>query len=542
LNKDTSDLLFNSYVFLFAFLPVALAGFNLAGRVGRQAAGGWLILCSFVFYGWWNPAFCILLSISIAFNYAVSTLIVRAVDRPRQRDWMLGLGVSVNLMALIYYKYLGWLLGLLHVTFDLRFNVPSIVLPLGISFFTFTQIGYLVDCAAGVARDRDPLNYLLFVTFFPHLIAGPILHNQEIMPQFAKPGTYRWSSMNFAIGSGIFIIGLLKKGLLADPAGSGVAEAFAHPEELQVFAAWQAALSYSLQLYFDFSGYSDMAIGLARMFNVTFPLNFDSPYKARSVIDYWQRWHMTLTRYLTQYVYTPLALSLMRRRRSKGLPINRAAQQTVGGFWGMIALPIVVTMTLAGIWHGSGMQFLVFGLLHAGYLCINHAWRVAFGAPDAMPPRAVVRIGQVTLTYLCVLAASVFFRAPSVGTAVSMLGGMIGLHGLGPTLPVPEAFLSHGVVAVLAALGVVTPASLSSIAATAGILAWFLCLYGIVWIMPNTQQIFAAYAPALEQVQPTRFVRLRFRVSVSWAIALGCAMTVAVLSLGGSSEFLYFQF
>ena len=289
-------MLFNSYAFLFVFLPVALGGFIFAGRFSRPIAGVWLIVCSFVFYGWWNPAFCFVLAASILFNYAISLLLVRTEGSPRRCNIILVIGIALNLAALVYFKYLAWLVGLLDEAFAAGFDVPNIVLPLGISFFTFTQIGYLVDCATGVARDRNPLNYVLFVTFFPHLIAGPILHNQDIMPQFASPATYRWSSTNAAVGSGIFVLGLLKKGVLADHAGIGVAEAFAHPDGLSLFAAWQASLSYSLQLYFDFSGYSDMAIGIARMFNVTLPLNFNSPYKATSVIDYWQRWHMNLTR------------------------------------------------------------------------------------------------------------------------------------------------------------------------------------------------------------------------------------------------------
>ncbi len=233
--------------------------------------------------------------------------------------------------------------------------------PLGISFFTFTQIGYLLDCRNGLARDRSPLNYTLFVAFFPHLIAGPILHNREIMPQFADAATYRYSAHNLAAGLGIFLLGLLKKCLLADPCAAVVGPGFANPDALTFFPAWQVALSYSLQLYFDFSGYSDMAIGLARMFNVRFPLNFNSPYKARSVIEYWQRWHMTLTRYLNLCLYDPLALAITRRRRARGQSTRREAQATPLGFAQMVLLPIFVTMTLAGIRHGSGPTFLVFG-------------------------------------------------------------------------------------------------------------------------------------------------------------------------------------
>ncbi|HEX3994164.1 MAG TPA: MBOAT family protein, partial [Acetobacteraceae bacterium] len=262
-------------------------------------------------------------------------------------------------------------------------------------------------------------------------------------------------------------------------------------------------------------GYSDMAIGIARMFNITLPLNFNSPYKAASIIDYWQRWHMSLTRYLTQYVYTPFAVLLVRRRSARGPPINRAAQQTVQGFCEMIALPLVVTMTLAGIWHGSGAQFLVFGLLHAAYLCVNRAWRLRFGG--ASPSRSR-HIANVLLTYLCVLVASVFFRAPSVSSAVSMLSGMAGLHGTG----------------FVPGFGSIVQALTS--------LEWFGAMYVIVWAMPNTQQIFADLAPALERVPPLASARLRFGFDIPWAVVIGSALVFGVLSIGGSSEFLYFQF
>ncbi len=535
-------MLFNSYVFLLAFLPLALVGFFSIARFNPAAARLWLIAGSFLFYGWWNPAFCLFLAVSIAWNYGVSRLIGMTERTPRRQTLILCAGIAANLAVLCYFKYLMWFAGLINAAFGARLDTGFITLPLGISFFTFTQIGYLVDCHAGVATNRRPMNYVLFVTFFPHLIAGPILHNQEIMPQFEEPATFRWSSTNMMVGAGIFIVGLLKKTLLADPASTGIATAFAHPDTLPLFAAWQTALSYSLQLYFDFSGYSDMAIGLARMFNVTFPMNFDSPYKAASVIDYWQRWHMTLTRYLTRYVYTPIAVAAMRARRARNLPINRAAQQTLAGFSHMIAWPIIATMTLAGIWHGSGTQFLVFGVLHGIYLSVNHAWRLINGGPS---PSSPFRIVHIALTYLCVLVGAVFFRAPSVAAAISMLAGMVGLHGLGGGLPIPVGLLDPKqlppLLSDLSSIGLVRfDAAWSEAATTLGILAWFAALYGIVWLLPNTQQIFARYAPTIEPVRPGAL--FQFSVAVPWAIVLGCGAALAVLSLGGSSEFIYFQF
>jgi alginate O-acetyltransferase complex protein AlgI len=528
-------MLFNSYVFLFVFFPVAFVGFFACGRRSRPLAGAWLVVASFVFYGWFTPFLCLLLGISIAFNYGTSLLIERTETQPRWQSLVLTAGIAVNLTALIYYKYLAWLVGLLDTAGIADFAIPTIVLPLGISFFTFTQIGYLADCATGVAKDRNPLNYMLFVTFFPHLIAGPILHNQEIMAQFANRRTFWFSAANFAIGSGIFVVGLLKKCLLADPVSAGVASAFAHPEGLTLVPAWQAAMAYSLQLYFDFSGYTDMAIGLARMFNIKFPLNFNSPYKASSVIEYWQRWHMTLTRYLIQYVYTPIAISVMRRRRAKRLPINRAAQKTVSGFTMMIALPITVTMALAGIWHGSGGQFLIFGLLHAFYLCVNHAWRVFVREPTATPSNGPFNLANIILTYLCVLVGSVFFRAPSIHAALSMLGGMSGLHGLTPIIPSSDIVVDGHIVG----FGETASGPLHGLIRSWGRIAM---LYVIVWGMPNTQQLFANYFPSLEPAPSGQAKWWQWRMSAPWAIAVGCGATLAVLSIGGTSEFLYFQF
>jgi len=380
--------------------------------------------------------------------------------------------------------------------------VPGIVLPLGISFFTVTQLGYRIDCKQGVAKDRGFLNCLVFVTFFSHLIAGPILHNGEMMPQFTAPATYRFSADNFSVGLGIFIIGLLKKCLLADPIGSIVPAGYEHPGALTLFAAWHVALSYSLQLYFDFSGYSDMAIGLARMFNLRFPLNFNSPYKAASVIEYWQRWHMTLTRYLMGYLYNPIALSIARWRLAHGLRMSRAVYATPGGFASLVLAPVLapifVTMTIAGIWHGAGAQFLVFGLLHAIYLSVNHAWRI-LGPKRAhgVAPGFAAHLGSVLLSYLCVLVGSVFFRAPSVQGALRMLAGMVGLHGIGPGAPVPDWLLAQagGLGAVLQVHGIVDAARWQDAMHVLVALGGLVGLYGAVWLLPNTQQIFVDVSP-----------------------------------------------
>ena len=542
LPKGRTPLLFNSYVFVYVFLPLALAGYYTSARFGRRPAIVWLIFGSFVFYGWWNPAFVLLLTISIAFNYSASLLIGATETRATLQGWVTKLAVAANLAALVYYKYAMWLVGLLNNTGLVRAELHGIVLPLGISFFTFTQIGYLLDCRHGIAKDRNLLDYVVFVTFFPHLIAGPILHNGEMMPQFADAKTYRFSAAEFSVGLGIFVMGMLKKCLIADPIGANVPAAYAHPEALSMLASWQAVLSYSLQLYFDFSGYSDMAIGLALMFNLRFPLNFNSPYKAQSVVEYWQRWHMTLTRYFTQYVYNPLALAAMRRRMARKLPINRAAQMTMGGFTTMAAVPIFVTIVLAGIWHGAGATFLIFGLLHAIYLTINRACRII--RPNPPPPTRFGVVWRVVLTYASVLVASVFFRAPSVPAAISMLTAMAGLHGLRGAAAATAHVASHlaAVVGPVPMAAAVQQGSLYRIIKLLEQVVPVIGLYVVVWAMPNTQQIFCEFRPALDEVTRSSTAWLIWRPNGRWAFVLGCATALAALAIGGTGEFLYFQF
>jgi alginate O-acetyltransferase complex protein AlgI len=534
-------MLFSSYIFIFGFLPIALVGFHLLCRLGRGPAAAWLVLASLVFYAWWNPLFIIMLAVSIAFNYLSAEAIDATARRPRLQNAILTAAIAANVSALVYYKYLASLieaatgLGLINVV------TPDIILPLGISFFTFTQIGYLVDIKQQVAEERGLLNYVLFVTFFPHLIAGPILHNREIMPQFGTAETYRFSAENLAIGLSIFAIGLAKKCLLADPLSAAVGSGFGAASGLPLFAAWNAVLCYSLQLYFDFSGYSDMAIGLARMFNVQFPLNFNSPHKATSVIEHWQRWHMTLSRYLALYVYNPIAMAVTRWRANKGLGTSKAARETFGGFSVMVMFPTVATMGLAGIWHGAGLHFLVFGLLHGIYLTINHVLRIVRPRPQGRRSESKwTSRGKVLVTYTSVLVASVFFRADSVGSALAMLRGMIGLHGIEavslPAIVVP-ASLGSGALHDFVVL--VSPANF---VASTGHIVWIVCLYGIVWGLPNTQQIMRRFSPAIGRVQPGPLTRLAWQPSRAWGVALGIAAAAGVLGIGGTSEFLYFQF
>ena len=543
-------MVFASYSFLFIFLPIALGGYYLAAKVGTNYAIGWLVLASLVFYGVWNPAFVILLVCSIGFNFAVGRALL-APEREndtKSRHRLLFLGVAGNLLPLIFFKYLGPMLAyarsisLVSPEFDFK-----VILPLGISFFTFTQIGYLVECDHGRGRDLDLIRYAAFVTFFPHLIAGPIYHIREIGPQLLNPDSCRLRFSNLSVGTSFFIIGLAKKVLLADPLAEVVKIGFAHPGDFQLFSTWLYALAYSLQLYFDFSGYSDMAIGLASMFGIRFPINFNSPYKSRNIIDFWQRWHMTLTRYLTLLLYNPLAMYFSRRRRLAGLGVSQRDYQTLSGFGSLVVIPLFFTMTLCGIWHGAGFQFLIFGLMHGVYLTINHTWRT-FGPKAAGKNRgrlaeAGVVVSSVGLTYLSVLAAQVMFRASSASAALQMLGGMIGLHGI-DAFPIPSTVMkvlqhlgpihtfltqTHHILAVPSEDSTPAPASLA--------LRFF-----IVWALPNSQTIMAKFSPTLTAVKPDTVRWLLWQPTVRWALALGLLLALSLMSLQQTKVFLYFQF
>lgn len=526
-------MLFNSYLFLLLFLPIALAGHYLASAISLRLAAFWLCLTSFVFYGWWNPQFVALLALSIAFNYVVSRLILRFAGHARLQGLVTALGVGADLAALFHYKYFATLFNFLGEWGLTQGGMHELILPLGISFFTFTQIGYLLDCRSGIVKERSLLSYVLFVTFFPHLIAGPILHHKEMMPQFAQPDNYRFRADNLSIGGTLFVIGLAKKVLLADEIAPYADAGFAAPGELQFWAAWGASLSYALQLYFDFSGYSDMALGLARMFGIRFPLNFNSPYKAGSIIDFWARWHMTLTRYLTAYLYYPVAMAISRAREKRGLSVGSSAARTPGGFAATIVVPTLFTMGLAGIWHGAGLQYVIFGLLHAFYLSVNHAWRIFVVSRKPAAARKSGRGVQalcVVITFIAVLIAQTFFRAHGVGDAMLLLKGMAGLRGV-------EALESLSHVQGLAMGDAIRLAIGHHMQ-----LALVLLLLAIAWFTPNAHQILGRFSPAMFKVQEAPQAWMRWRPSAGWTAVTLVLLFLCLVNLHKETRFLYFQF
>ncbi|MCL6558895.1 MAG: MBOAT family protein, partial [Firmicutes bacterium] len=393
-------MLFNSYGFIFVFLPISLCIFFLFSRFKlTKAATAALVLASLIFYSYWNVKHLPLILLSIIINYGIGKQVEK--KRPgRGAGLYLALGITVDLLLLGYFKYANFLIDSINFAAHTDFQIGKIVLPLGISFYTFTQIGYLVDAYRGETRNYGFLTYCLFVTFFPHLIAGPILYHRDIIPQFHRPGFFVFSYENFCKGVAFFTLGLFKKVVVADSLIAWVDPVFKNAYKVTFFDSWAGALAYTMQLYFDFSGYSDMAVGLGLMLNTALPVNFNSPYKSSSIIDFWRRWHITLSNFLKLYLYIPLG------GNRKGYPRKM--------------LNLFVTMLLGGLWHGAGWTFVLWGGLHGAYLVVNHTWRrLDFKLPPAL---------SRPLTFLAVVAAWVVFRANSVHDAFAVLKAMAGLN------------------------------------------------------------------------------------------------------------------
>ncbi|MHA1538365.1 MAG: MBOAT family O-acyltransferase [Alphaproteobacteria bacterium] len=530
-------MLFNSYIFIFAFLPLAVAVYALAARSGRGSlALALLVLASLVYYGYWNPQFLWLILVSIGFNYALAGLLHEARDlgAARKAGLLLGLGAAANLGLLGYYKYAGFLIENISPLVGSQLSFEASVLPLGISFFTFQQIAYLADVRSGQAHERQILRYALFVTFFPQLIAGPIVHHREMLPQFVQPRSRRLRLDDLSIGTTIFIIGLFKKAVLAD----GIAE-FSNPvfetaargEPVALLDAWAGAMSYTFQLYFDFSGYSDMAVGAARMFGIKLPINFNAPYRATSIIDFWRRWHITLSRFLRDYLYIPLGGNRKGRARRH---VN-----------------LMITMVLGGLWHGAGWTFILWGALHGAYLAVNHAWLHLRGkrAGGRRRPSALGLWSGRALTFVAVIFAWVIFRADNLPAALNIWAGMLGLNGV--VLPQSLLGLIGPLGPALASAGAeFRYVSLTDLAVS---YASLLGLLLIVWFAPTPYELLRRYRPVLpiavggarEVFGPSTRLGAMFawRPTWAWAVVVAALGFVALLALAsGQSEFLYYEF
>lgn len=522
-------MLFNSYAFIFLFLPVVLVVFFQLARVSHAHAAGFLTIASLFFYGYWSPAYVVLLLSSIASNYAFGLWIAKTRStRVISSKRLLFSAISANLLLLAYYKYANFFVSSVNTVAGSHFSLGEIVLPLGISFFTFTQLTFLVDTYQGKVKEYSFIHYALFVTYFPHLIAGPILHHKEMMPQFAKATTYQFNYENMAVGCTIFFIGLFKKVVLADGVGAYVDPVFRAPAgglQLSFVEAWGGAMAYGLQLYFDFSGYSDMAIGLSRMFGVILPLNFRSPYKAVNIIDFWRCWHLTLSRFLRDYVYIPLGGN---RKGNVRRYIN-----------------LMTTMLLGGLWHGAGWTFVIWGALHGVYITINHAWhalRRKLGQDPQRPLPMPARICAVLLTFLSVTVAWVFFRANSLDVALQITGSMFGGNGVS----LPDHWLPRLGAFGLWLAGHGIPFGASNHLISSDQIIWTLLLLPIVWFAPNTQQILRNYRPALDIAADVRAQgRLLWQPQLGWLLFVAAIATVSLAWIFGEnkeSPFLYYQF
>jgi D-alanyl-lipoteichoic acid acyltransferase DltB (MBOAT superfamily) len=518
-------MLFNSYVFLCGFLPVALTLFALCGRAGRDAALLWLIVASAVFYAWWRPLNVALIAPSILINFCLARLLLQWRDaRPGRARAALLAGILFNICFLGYFKYRNFFLGVAGDVAGMHPVLTRLILPLGISFITFQKIAFLIDVQAGRVSAFSLRDYALFVLFFPQLVAGPIVHYREMMPQFhASRGRLR--AEDAAVGISLFCAGLFKKGVLADGVAVYVSPIYAaaaaggHPALLD---GWIAALGYTLQIYFDFSGYTDMALGLARLFGIVLPPNFNSPLRATSIIDFWLRWHISLTRFLTAYIYNPLTLALTRRRLARGQSVlGRKAD--VSAFISLLVFPTMLTMAVSGLWHGAGYNFVIWGVMHGMFLTINHGWRF-------MRPKGAFGLG-FPLTFGAVVTAMVMFRADTPGTAWRIWQGMACAQGIA----LPQAILAH--------VGKVSwaHAGFGSGAALLHALGWVAALLAVALLCPNSMQILAAYRPALG-IRAGGPVWFAWRPNAVWAIGVGVAAAAGFLSLGQLSEFLYWQF
>ncbi len=452
------------------------------------------------------------------------------------------------MLFLGFFKYADFLSGTINDVFGAHLILRHVILPLGISFITFQKIAFLIDVQAGRIKSFSFRDYCTFVLFFPQLIAGPIVHYREMMPQF-KAAPCRIDQENFAVGITLLFFGLFKKVVLADGIAAHIAPIYAHAVaggQTSFLLAWMAAIGFTLQIYFDFSGYTDMALGLARFFGIKLPPNFNSPLRASNIVDFWLRWHMTLTRFLTAYIYNPLVLSWTRRRLAKGQPGFGGRNSTAGAFVSLLMVPTVITMFVSGLWHGAGYGFIVWGLLHGFYITINHGWRLIAARlwPDRLRYDRVMKPAGLVLTFATVSATMIFFRAPTMRSAIDLVKGIIGLNGVA----LPQALYDRlgPLTSTFHSFGVTAEAWSSHDFVKTAI--WISFLMFVALACPNTLQILARYEPALGvRPQSTKLVIGTIRIvewapSLPWAIAVSAIAVIAIASMAGPSEFLYWNF
>ncbi len=485
-------MLFSSLEFILFFLPLTVAVYWLVlHRVGAQWALVWLILASLFFYSWWKLDYLPLMLASIIFNFVVGRPIGNLQYRQSLRKLLLVLGIVVNLGLLGYFKYYDFFVSNIAQLIGADVSLLHLILPLGISFFTFQQVAYLVDAYRGVCREYNLLHYSLFVTFFPQLIAGPIVHHSEMLPQFADPANKRINYNNWARGLIIFIIGLFKKVVIADEFAQWANWGFDQADSLTLLEAWATSLSYSLQLYFDFSAYCDMAIGAALFFNVRLPINFDSPYKSANIQEFWRRWHMTLGRFIKDYIYIPLGG-------------NRGSVPRVG-------ITVLITFFLCGLWHGAGWGFIFWGVLHGTATLIFKLWQ-KLGQPLPKPV-------AIAVTFLFVNCSWVFFRATDWPSAVKVIKGMFGFSGVA----IPESIAM--LVPISGAQIAIVEQFPNMPTLTSTTLGYLLLFLAIVFLAKNSIEL-------SRQLVLTRKLTALSYVAALWAL----------FTINETHEFIYFNF
>ncbi len=507
-------MLFNSYIFLFIFLPITISIFFIFGKYkNKRLPIIWIVFSSLFFYGWWNPIYLLFIIGSMGANYIFGRSILRGYKKKSAKNKYLFLsGITFNLLLLGYFKYANFFIDNINVIFNNDLYLQAIVLPLGISFFTFEQIAYLVDTYRGDSKEYNLWEYCTFVSFFPQLIAGPIAHHNEIIPQLNNDKIYKFDYRNFAPGLTIFFIGLFKKVMIADKLALIAIPVFGSAETgyaITFFEAWIGVLAYTLQIYFDFSGYSDMAIGLGRMFNIKLPYNFNSPYKSTSIIEFWRRWHITLSRFLRDYLYIPLG----------------------GNRFGNISRykNLLLTMFLGGLWHGAGWTFVLWGVLHGVYLTINHLWRQIYN--DNYNNKYYTFISWI-LTMLSIMIAWVFFRAESFSGAINILTGMFGANGF--ILPEYYQIKLPTLVASLVTLLGVSFGYVSYIINKYDFIMLIVLIFSVLKL-PNSQEI------VFGEVSYQGII-FKWKPNLLWALFTVLITVFSIMSLNRVSEFLYFQF
>lgn len=486
-------MLFNSYIFIFAFLPVVLAGYFVLGSTPwSRLANIWLVFASLFFYGWWNVCYLPLLVGSILVNYVLTGTVLHfrrqgQLGPQRVTFWT---GILFNLVLLGYYKYMDFLLDAVNRALGMHLPLLDVILPLGISFFTITQILALIDYHEGIAKEHDFINYALFVSFFPHLMAGPILYHRPMMKQFADTSLRHPQVCNLAMGLSLFILGLAKKLLIADSFIAPADWGFSHAATADFLQGWQAVLCYMMQLYFDFSGYSDMAVGLARMLNIEIPINFRHPFHATSVANFWQRWHISLTNAITACVYMPIVRALGKMT------------------FGRTLFAASVAFFIVGIWHGAGWNFVIFAALQSVGIIVCQTWK-------HFHMHIAAWLGR-TLTMLFVLVSFVCFRAPDFFTIKAMLGAMIGRHGVALPAVIAEE------------MNPFFAADFPTSAGIPGLPLEMLCFaLALVIFFPDANDIVR---------------HIEKKPHAIYAVALAFLFLAAVFSMTKESVFLYFQF